>query len=168
MARKRIKAPVENEKPYTGTRRADGVVRKDVMSPERRSALMGRIRGKGTGPELLLSSLFESAGWRPEQHVAALPGKPDFVFSSDRLVVFVDGDFWHGWRFPAWEQKLTPRWREKIAATRARDRRNHARLRRGGWIVVRIWEHQLKNAPEDCLDRVARALGRAQKLISAA
>jgi DNA mismatch endonuclease (patch repair protein) len=168
MARKRIKPPILNDKVYTGTRRADGVVRKDVMSPATRSALMGRIRGKGTGPERLLLGLFEAAGLRPELHVAALPGSPDFVFSSEKVVVFVDGDFWHGWRFPAWEQKLMPRWRDKIAATRARDRRNHARLRRAGWIVVRIWEHQLKTDPEDCLGRVARALNRSLNFISAA
>lgn len=168
MPRKRIKTPAVDDKLYMGTLRADGVVRKDVMAPAKRSALMGRIRGKGTGPERLLHGLFEAAGWRPELHVAALPGRPDFVFSSEKVVVFVDGDFWHGWRFPAWEQKLTPRWRDKIAETRARDRRNHARLRRAGWVVVRIWEHQLKTAPENCLGRVARALDRSAKFISAA
>jgi DNA mismatch endonuclease (patch repair protein) len=157
------------DNPCSGlTLRKDGRARKDVMSPEKRSALMSRIRGKNTGLERRLETVFIAAGLEAERHALDLPGRPDFVFRLQRVALFADGDFWHGWRFPVWEQKLTPRWRDKIAATRARDRRNHARLRRAGWIVVRIWEHQLKTAPEDCLGRVARALKRSPNFISAA
>lgn len=167
MTRNRISNPDESGQVYTGTLRADGVVRKDVMDSAKRSALMGRIRGKGTGPERRLHQLLLANGWEPELHVRALPGKPDFVFPTRQVAVFVDGDFWHGWRFPQWERKLTPAWREKIATTRARDRRNHARLRRSGWTVVRVWEHQLARAPENCIDRIARALRANDGLASA-
>lgn len=74
------------------------------------------------------------------------------------MAVFVDGDFWHGWRFPQWQAKLTNFWREKIHATRCRDLRNFRKLRRMGWKVVRIWEHQLASAPAWCLGRVRSAL----------
>lgn len=105
---------------------------------------MGRIRGKDTGPERIVAAMLRSARFKFEQHVRDLPGRPDFVFRNHGLVVLVDGDFWHGWRFPAWEHKLSPFWHQKIAANRARDVRNIRKLKRAGWRVVRIWEHQLE------------------------
>ena len=116
----------------------------DIMSQEKRSALMSRIRGKDTGIERVVATGLAARGLEPERHARDLPGRPDFVFREVRLAVFVDGDFWHGWRLPAWEHKLTPQWRKKIAETRRRDRRNFARLRRAGWRTVRLWEHQIE------------------------
>ena len=130
----------------------------DIMSTEKRSALMSRIRGKDTGIERTVAEALEVRGLDPERHSRDLPGRPDFVFRDQRLVVFVDGDFWHGWRFPSWEHKLTPRWRDKIAETRRRDRRNFARLRRAGWRVVRLWEHQIEADPETCVGVILEAL----------
>jgi DNA mismatch endonuclease (patch repair protein) len=124
------------------------------MSPEKRSALMGRIKGKNTKPEQVVSKALRRAGYYPKRHVRDLPGSPDFVFTKARIAVFIDGDFWHGWRFPLWKSKLTPFWREKISANRERDQRNFRKLRRSGWTVIRIWEHQLKNAPEECILRI--------------
>jgi DNA mismatch endonuclease (patch repair protein) len=72
--------------------------------------------------------------------------------------VFVDGDFWHGWRFPVWRDKLSEVWEAKIAATRHRDARNFRRLRRSGWRVVRIWEHQLARDADGCVARIREAL----------
>ena len=123
----------------------------DIMSPKKRSAVMSRIKGKDTGPEKAVAAVFSGHGLTWESHVKELPGKPDFVFPGARLVVFVDGDFWHGWRFPQWQHKLSEKWEAKIAATRDRDARNHRRLRRMGWTVIRIWEHQIKRSPTECL-----------------
>lgn len=130
----------------------------DIMSPEKRSAVMSRIRGKDTGPEKAMAALFSEHGLTWESHVKELPGKPDFVFHEDRLAVFVDGDFWHGWRFPQWRDKLSEKWEAKIEHTRRRDARNHRRLRRMGWKVIRIWEHQIKRSPGKCLARVVLLL----------
>lgn len=93
-------------------------------------------------------------GWSWEEHCRDLPGRPDFVFRDQRIVVFVDGDFWHGWRFPAWRHKLSERWEEKIHKNRCRDARNHRRLRRSGWLVIRLWEHQVAQDLESCINRV--------------
>lgn len=119
---------------------------------------MARIKGKGTGPELRLAALLSEAGLAWEGHARDLPGRPDFVFRDRRVAVFVDGDFWHGWRFPAWRDKLSEAWEAKIEATRLRDSRNFRRLRRLGWQVVRVWEHQLARDPEGSLARVTKAL----------
>ena len=128
------------------------------MTPAQRSATMSRIRGKDTKPELLLASLLQARGIEWEGHVRALPGRPDFVILGSKVAIFVDGDFWHGWRFPQWRHKLAPFWEDKIAKNRARDRRNHAKLRHAGWQVIRIWEHQLRADPQACLMRVIARL----------
>lgn len=119
---------------------------------------MSRIRGKGTGPERRLAALLIEVGLSWEEHAPDLPGRPDFVFRERRVAVFVDGDFWHGWRFPVWRDKLSEAWEAKIEATRRRDARNFRRLRRQGWRVVRIWEHQLKVDPQACMQRVLVAV----------
>jgi DNA mismatch endonuclease (patch repair protein) len=122
--------------------------RGDIMSPEKRSALMSRIRGKDTGPERAVGAIVAGLGLDAEYHARDLPGRPDLVLRERRVAIFVDGDFWHGWRFPAWRNKLSEKWESKIAANRRRDALNHARLRRSGWLVVRIWEHQLDSDPK--------------------
>lgn len=119
---------------------------------------MSRIRGKDTGPERELAKLLSEAGLVWESHAPDLPGRPDFVFRDRQVAVFVDGDFWHGWRFPNWRDKLSEVWEAKIEATRHRDARNFRRLRRSGWRVVRIWEHQLARDAAGSVVRIREAL----------
>ena len=127
----------------------------DIMTPEKRSALMSRIKGKGTTPELYIERLMSAGGLQFGQHDPSLPGKPDFVFREDSVAVFIDGDFWHGWRFPVWQHKLSDQWQQKISTNRNRDDRNHRKLRRWGWTVLRIWEHQVEADPVGCVGRIA-------------
>ena len=94
------------------------------MDAEGRSRLMARIRGKNTSPERALERELLAIGLSFDRHCPDLPGKPDFVFRDAMVVVFVNGDFWHGFRFPLWQHKLSPKWRKKIDATRIRDRRS--------------------------------------------
>ncbi len=128
--------------------------RGDIMSVEKRSALMSRIRGKGTKPELVVAGLLATTGLDWEEHARDLPGRPDFVLRDSRVAIFVDGDFWHGWRFPTWRLKLSEAWEVKIQANRDRDTRNFRALRRAGWKVIRLWEHQIKRSPADCLAKI--------------
>lgn len=136
----------------------DAPKRRDVMSADKRSLLMGRIRGKDTGPERIVAALLARHRFKFEQHARDLPGRPDFVLRRRRVAILVDGDFWHGWRFPSWEHKLAPFWRAKIGANRARDTRNIRKLRRSGWKVVRIWEHQLERGSERVWERLLAVL----------
>ena len=128
------------------------------MSKEKRSALMSRIKGRDTKPELIVARALNRHGLRPKRHDNRLPGRPDFVFVRAKVAVFVDGDFWHGWRFPAWEHKLTPFWHEKIAANKARDQRINRKLRKAGWTVIRVWEHQIQRDLEGCIERIVRPI----------
>src|SRR5581483_9913725 len=71
--------------------------RGDIMSPETRSRVMARIRGRDTGPELVVAAGLAAMGVSFESHARDLPGRPDFVMREIRLAIFVDGDFWHGY-----------------------------------------------------------------------
>lgn len=128
------------------------------MSPETRSAVMSRIKGKDTGPELAIAACLREHGLEWDSHATDLPGRPDFVFRDAKVAIFVDGDFWHGWRFPQWRDKLSEKWEAKIEGNRKRDARNRRRLRGMGWTVVGIWEHQIKKDLSRCIARVADAL----------
>jgi DNA mismatch endonuclease (patch repair protein) len=133
------------------------------MSPETRSAVMSRIRGKGTKPELLLAAALEKVGMVWEEHARDLPGCPDFVFRNAQLAIFVDGDFWHGYKFDEWRDKLSEHWEAKIHSNIKRDTKNRASLRRMGWRVLRIWEHQVTASPARAANRVHRELMRIEK-----
>jgi DNA mismatch endonuclease (patch repair protein) len=124
------------------------------MSVATRSAVMSRIRGKGTKPERAVAELMASAGLKWEEHCKDLPGRPDFVLRDLRIAIFVDGDFWHGWRFPVWRLKLSEHWERKIEGNIRRDVRNFRALRRSGWKVIRIWEHQILKSPSLCLEKI--------------
>ncbi len=118
----------------------------DVFTPTKRSEVMSRIRSRGNKEtELALLSILRLnriTGWR--RH-APLLGKPDFTFPKVRLVIFVDGCFWHGcprcYRRP---RSSTSYWDSKLSRNRQRDRQVTRTLRREGWKVIRIWQHQLK------------------------
>lgn len=133
-----------------------GCHRGDIMSAETRSQVMSRIRSKDTGPERMICRELRRRRIHFSTHAKDLPGRPDIVFRRNKLAIFIDGDFWHGWRFPLWQHKLSVKWRDKILATRERDRRNFRKLRRLGWRVIRIWEHQVENSLEACIARILK------------
>lgn len=126
----------------------------DNLTAEQRKRAMSRVKQKDTDLELVVRSMLHKQGYRFRKHVNRLPGKPDIVFPRSKLVVFVDGDFWHGYRFPQWEHKLSPFWREKISRNRERDRKNARRLRRMGWSVVRVWKHEIIGDLGLCLTKI--------------
>ena len=132
--------------------------RSDNLTPEQRSYTMSRVRSVDTKPERAVRSELHRRGLRFRKHVRALPGAPDIVFPRQRVAVFVDGDFWHGYRLPAWEQGLKPYWREKIRRNRRRDQRNFARLRKLGWTVIRIWEHDVQENLDEVADQIEQAV----------
>ena len=137
----------------------------DFLSPQQRSALMSRVRRANTQPERIIDGRLRALGLRPTRHSRRVPGKPDFAFCRLKVAIFVDGDFWHGWQFPRWREKLPEFWREKITRNRRRDRRNFRALRRTGWHVVRIRAHEIQTNPDGCIERIMNARKAALKSI---
>ena len=120
----------------------------DVFSKKKRSEIMSRVRSRmNRATELYLIRLFREngiIGWRRNH---PLFGKPDFVFPKERIVVFVDGEFWHGHPTRGQIPKTnTTFWREKIAKNKRRDRIVNRTLREKKWVVVRIWQYELHNS----------------------
>lgn len=134
----------------------------DNLTPEQRSYCMSRIKGKDTGLEMRVRSELHRRGFRFRKHVKELPGKPDVVFTKAKVAVFIDGDFWHGYRFPAWEHKVSDFWKQKINKNRERDRRNHRKLKEMGWTVIRLWQHDLERDFQECIERIIAAVNDAR------
>lgn len=127
----------------------------DTLDPAARSRLMARIRGKDTGPELLVRRALHGLRFRYRLHDPRLPGRPDMVLPKHRAVVFVHGCFWHGHgcglsRMP---RSNRPYWRAKIDRNRARDAEVRQRLRRDGWRCLVIWECALRGPQRRDFDR---------------
>ena len=119
---------------------------------------MKRVKLKNGSLEKLVQRELWARGLRFQRHVKTLAGRPDIVFRKEKVAVFVDGDFWHGWRLPVWEHKLSPFWRDKLRANRVRDQRNFRRLRALGWRVIRLWQHDILADVAACIERVSDAL----------
>lgn len=134
----------------------------DVFTKEKRSEIMSRVKGKGNeATEQKLINLFRVhsiIGWRRNY---PLFGRPDFVFPKKRIVVFVDGEFWHGHPTRGQIPKTnTEFWVKKIAKNKKRDRLVNRTLRDKGWVVVRIWQHELKGTK--WLRKIRRGIAKSQ------
>lgn len=130
-------------------------------SPQR-SRLMARVRRSGTSCEINLRKALHRAGYRYRLSGGrGLPGTPDLVLTRHRLAIFVDGCFWHGCgQHGSMPKTNTKFWRTKITKNTQRDRRVDRSLRRLGWRVLRIWEHELRDDRDKAVRRVRRALER--------
>jgi DNA mismatch endonuclease (patch repair protein) len=131
----------------------------DIFTKAKRSEVMGRVRGCGNkDTEVALAKLFRRnkiTGWRRHQKIF---GKPDFIFPKFKLAVFVDGCFWHGCPKHGTQPKGNRAfWLRKFSRNKKRDALVTRTLRRGGWRVLRIWEHELATKRE------ARLLLRIQR-----
>jgi len=118
----------------------------DTLTKAERSALMARIRGTNTKPELLVRSALHRAGLRFRLHARGLPGRPDIVLARHRVVIFVHGCFWHRHGCALSGEPRTRRgfWLGKFDRNVARDARNARALRRLGWRVLTVWECALR------------------------
>ena len=132
----------------------------DTLTPEQRSALMARIRGVDTKPELSVRRALHGQGYRFRLHGRGLPGKPDIVFKKRKRAVFVHGCFWHrhGCKRTTHPKSRQDYWQDKFAKNVARDRRNAALLADDGWDVFVAWECEI-DSDETLLLRLMEFLG---------
>lgn len=129
----------------------------DTMTAEQRHRCMSRIRGKDTKPEMIVRRFLWDNGFRYRLHVRKLPGSPDIVMRKHKIVIFVNGCFWHGHNArPLPDDELANSecckiphsnrrfWLDKINRNMLRDLQNLAKLKEDGWRVITIWECELK------------------------
>jgi DNA mismatch endonuclease (patch repair protein) len=120
----------------------------DVFSPEKRSEVMRRVRGRDTSPERKVRQLLTRMGLRYRLHRKDLPGSPDVVFAGRRVALFVHGCFWHGHdcaRGARVPKANADYWIRKIGRNRARDAEVQQKLAAAGWRAVVVWECELKD-----------------------
>jgi DNA mismatch endonuclease (patch repair protein) len=119
----------------------------DRVSEARRSYIMSRVGSKDTAPELNVRRLLHRIGYRYRLHARDLPGRPDICFSARRKVVFVHGCFWHGHecRYGRLPKSRIDYWRDKIAATRARDLDRIVALAGLGWSALVVWQCETRD-----------------------
>lgn len=132
----------------------------DKLSPAKRSWNMSRIKGKDTKPEMLVRKFLYSQGVRYRIHTT-LPGRPDIVISKKKIVVFVNGCFWHGHtecKDAGIPKSNTAFWKNKIEGNIQRDLKNQAKLSDDGWNVVTIWECELGKDRMLTLDNVLKTI----------
>lgn len=129
----------------------------DIWSKQKRSEVMGRIRGKNTKPEMILRSELFNQGFRFRVHQKDLPGKPDIVLQKHKTVIFVHGCFWHyhkdcrEGRIPSTNSKF---WKDKLQRNISKDEANIKALRKKKWKVHVVWECEI----EKQLDRTLKKL----------
>jgi len=127
----------------------------DKFDKRTRSAIMSKIKGKDTSLEVNFRKLLWKRGLKGYRTHYALPGKPDIAFVSRKIAIFLDGDFWHGYN---WKElgKDPPKgyWRRKLQKNIESDKKHNRQLRKNGWAVIRLWEHEIKKSPEECIKTI--------------
>lgn len=121
----------------------------DRLTPEQRRLCMKQIRCKDTKPERLVRRWLWEHGYRYRLNVKSVPGKPDIVLRKYRTALFVNGCFWHG--HEGCSKYVVPKsntefWISKIGRNRERDLEEYNSLNEAGWLVIVIWECQLKKS----------------------
>ena len=142
----------------------------DVFTPEQRSAVMRRVRGRDTGPELAVRRILRAAGIGYRLGGAGLPGRPDVVMKGRRVAVYVQGCFWHGHdcaRGARQPRTNAAYWTAKIGRNRVRDAAVRAALEASGWRVVTVWECEMK-APDFAERLIADVRGQAAAVSASA
>lgn len=127
----------------------------DILTPRQRSYCMSRIRYRDTSPELALRQAVWALGIRYRLHRRIGRIRPDLIFGREKVAVFIDGCFWHMCPLHCQMPKANRAfWKKKLEGNRARDSANWAFLKRAGWRVIRLWEHDIERFPERCARRV--------------
>lgn len=133
----------------------------DNLTPEQRRKNMQRICSTGTKAERMIMDRLESTGLQFIRYDKTLIGKPDITFPAKKIAVFIDSDFWHCNPKRFVKPKTNAEyWEKKISGNKRRDREVNRKLKQDGWLVLRIWEYNVKHDLDDCIGRILKLLSR--------
>jgi DNA mismatch endonuclease (patch repair protein) len=124
-----------------------------ITTPER-GKLMSKIRSKDTSCEILLRKALWRVGIRYRKNYKLLPGRPDIIIKKNKVIIFIDGEFWHGYEWENKKLKLKTNrdfWIPKIERNMQRDTVNNQKLKDLGYLVIRFWENDVKKDIDKCL-----------------
>ena len=126
------------------------------------SYTMSRIRGKDTTIELMLRKKLWQMGLRFRKHYNTI-GRPDIAFPKQKLAIFCDSDFWHGYNWETQKNSIKSNrsyWITKIERNIERDKQVTHCLEEKGWVVIRFWEHELRKDIDFCANKILKLLGK--------
>ena len=128
----------------------------DTLSKEERSKRMSLIRSKWTRQEILASSVLKASKIKHVMH-PKIPGSPDIILKDKRIAIFLNGCFWHGCpRCYKPPQTNKAYWLDKVRRNKSRDAKNASALRKAGWSVIKLWEHEVIKNPEIILKKIRK------------
>lgn len=122
---------------------------------------MRKIKSDKTTPEILLQKALRKEKIKFKKNCVAITGKPDIAFIDKKIVVFIDGEFWHGYRWEQKKKKIKDNrdyWIPKIERNIVRDKRNNRQLKRSGWQVIRFWQRQIIKDLPKCIQKIKKNL----------
>jgi DNA mismatch endonuclease, patch repair protein len=131
----------------------------DNLTADQRRKNMQNIRSKGTKAEKAVMNELLKRGLFFTSHDKLIIGKPDVIFAQKKIAIFIDSDFWHG--NP--ERFVRPKtnveyWDKKIAGNKTRDAMVNKKLKKQGWLVIRLWEYDIKRNLDRCIDEILEQL----------
>ena len=131
----------------------------DVFTKKKRSEIMSKIRSENTKAERLVFRELRKRRIYFQKHYKKVKGKPDVALPRKKKAVFIDGDFWHGYKFLERKQRLPRKyWLAKIKGNIKRDRISRAKLKKDGWKVLKVWEHEVIKKPTETLEKISKFL----------
>lgn len=135
----------------------------DNLTKEQRRKNMQHIRSTGTAPERVVMEALKKKKIYFATYVSKIIGKPDIVFRRKKVAVFIDSDFWHGHPKRCIMPKTNSSyWKKKIEGNQKRDKLVNAELKNNGWVVVRLWEYDIKHGFEKSFQKILKAIGKKQ------
>lgn len=124
---------------------------------------MQHIRSTDTAPERAIMEALKKKKIYFATYVSKIIGKPDIVFRRKKVAVFIDSDFWHGHPKRCIMPKTNSNyWKKKIEGNQKRDKLVNAELKNNGWVVVRLWEYDIKHSFEKSFQKILKAIGKKQ------
>ncbi|MBN2285105.1 MAG: very short patch repair endonuclease [Tissierellales bacterium] len=133
----------------------------DNLTKEQRRKNMQAIRSRNTGIEVKLRKELWHRGYRYRIHYKKLPGKPDIVFVKQRIAVFCDSEFFHGFNWSEQQKNIKSHrdyWIPKIESNIQKDRLITEQLEKDGWLVLRFWGKEIQKNPMGCIDKVEKSI----------
>ena len=128
----------------------------DVLTKDQRHKNMSRIKAKDTSIEVIFRKALWNKGYRYRKNLKTLPGSPDIVLTKYKIVIFCDGEFFHGKNWEELREHLknsnnSQFWISKIARNIDRDDEVNKQLNALGWTVLRFWGEDIKKHPDECV-----------------
>ncbi|MDO0825863.1 very short patch repair endonuclease [Desulfosporosinus nitroreducens] len=139
----------------------------DNLTKEQRHKNMQAIKSKDTSIEVMLRKALWRQGIRYRKNYSKLVGKPDIVITKYKIAIFCDSEFWHGFDWSNAKLKIKSNqeyWIPKIEKNIARDQENNQLLLDQGWIVIRLWEKEIRKTLPACVGRIKEAIERRKNI----